>query len=86
MRCVRKTYGYGKNNLCPCEAPRAFPHFSLALSPAADVKVISLKNNLAQVEVPEDQLALAIGAGGENVRLAGILTDTDIKVGAAKKN
>ena len=55
-----------------------------ALSPAADVKVISLKNNLAQVEVPEDQLALAIGAGGENVRLAGILTDTDIKVGAAK--
>jgi len=39
---------------------------------------------LAQVEVPEDQLALAIGAGGENVRLAGILTDTDIKVSAAK--
>jgi len=57
-----------------------------ALSPASDVKVVSLKNNLAQVEVPEDQLALAIGAGGENVRLAGILTDTDIKVGAAKKN
>lgn len=56
-----------------------------ALSPASDVKVVSLKNNLAQVEVPEDQLALAIGAGGENVRLAGILTDTDIKVGAAKK-
>jgi N utilization substance protein A len=56
-----------------------------ALSPASDVKIISLKNNLAQVEVPEDQLALAIGAGGENVRLAGILTETDIKVGAAKK-
>ncbi|MFA6007568.1 MAG: transcription termination factor NusA [Candidatus Shapirobacteria bacterium] len=56
-----------------------------ALSPASDVKVISLKNNLAQVEVPEEQLALAIGAGGENVRLAGILTETDIKVGAAKK-
>lgn len=56
-----------------------------ALSPASGVKVISLKNNLALVEVPEDQLALAIGAGGENVRLAGILTDADIKVGAAKK-
>lgn len=56
-----------------------------ALSPASDVKIISLKNNLAQVEVPEDQLALAIGAGGENVRLAGILTQTDIKVGATKK-
>ena len=56
-----------------------------ALSPASGVKVISLKNNLALVEVPEDQLALAIGAGGENVRLAGILTDADIKVGGAKK-
>lgn len=56
-----------------------------ALSPASDVKVISLKNNLAQVEVPEDQLALAIGSGGENVRLAGMLTDTDIKVSSPKK-
>ncbi len=56
-----------------------------ALSPASDVKVISIKNNLAMVEVPEDQLALAIGSGGENVRLAGILTDTDIKVSAVKK-
>lgn len=56
-----------------------------ALSPASDVKVISLKGNLATVEVPEDQLALAIGSGGENVRLAGMLTDTDIKVSAAKK-
>jgi N utilization substance protein A len=57
-----------------------------ALSPASEVKVISLKGNLAVVEVPEDQLALAIGSGGENVRLAGLLTDTDIKVGAAKKS
>jgi len=57
-----------------------------ALSPATGVEVISLKNNLAQVEVPEDQLALAIGSGGENVRLAGIITDTDIKVSAAKKS
>ena len=55
-----------------------------ALSPASDVKVISLKGNLAVVEVPEEQLALAIGSGGENVRLAGMLTDTDIKVGASK--
>jgi len=55
-----------------------------ALSPASEVKVISLKGNLAVVEVPEEQLALAIGSGGENVRLAGMLTDTDIKVGAAK--
>ncbi len=56
-----------------------------ALSPAQGVNVTSLKDTLALVEVPEDQLALAIGAGGENVRLAGILTDTDIKVSAAKQ-
>ena len=55
-----------------------------ALSPASEVKVISVKGNLAVVEVPEEQLALAIGSGGENVRLAGMLTDTDIKVSAIK--
>ena len=65
-------------------AKNQFQFIVNALSPATNVKVISIKNNLAQVEVPEDQLALAIGAGGENVRLAGILTDTDIKVSAAK--
>ncbi len=55
-----------------------------ALSPAENAKIIVLKDNFAQVEVPEDQLALAIGAGGENVRLAGILTDLEIKVQASK--
>jgi len=55
-----------------------------ALSPAENVKVISIKDGLAVVEVPEDQLALAIGAGGENVRLAGILCDLEIKVQGAK--
>ncbi len=51
-----------------------------ALSPAQNAKVVSVTNGVAVVVVPEDQLALAIGAGGENVRLAGILTNTDIKV------
>jgi len=55
-----------------------------ALSPAEKATVITLKDNFAVVEVPEDQLALAIGAGGENVRLAGILTDLEIKVQATK--
>ena len=55
-----------------------------ALSPAEGVKVISIKEKLAVVEVPESQLALAIGSGGENVRLAGILCDLDIKVQGAK--
>lgn len=55
-----------------------------ALSPAENIKVVSIKEGLAQVEVPEDQLALAIGAGGENVRLAGLLCNIEIKVQAAK--
>jgi N utilization substance protein A len=55
-----------------------------ALSPAEGVKVVSIKDKLALVEVPENQLALAIGSGGENVRLAGILCDLDIKVQASK--
>lgn len=57
---------------------------SNALSPAENVHVVNVANGLAQVEVPEDQLALAIGAGGENVRLAGILVGLEIKVQAAK--
>jgi len=55
-----------------------------ALSPAEEVKVISIKDKLAVVEVPENQLALAIGSGGENVKLAGIICDLEIKVQAAK--
>lgn len=56
-----------------------------ALSPAENVKVIAVKDNYAQVEVPESELALAIGSGGENVRLAGLLTGVEIKVGSAGK-
>ena len=51
-----------------------------ALSPAEDVKVISIDKNLATVTVPENQLALAIGGGGENVRLAGQLVGLEIKI------
>ncbi len=55
-----------------------------ALSPAQNVKVLSITNGLAVVEVPESDLALAIGSGGENVRLAGLLTELEIKVQGAK--
>lgn len=51
-----------------------------SLSPAQNVKVESIKNGVAMVSVPENQLALAIGGGGENVRLAGLLTDLEIKI------
>ena len=51
-----------------------------ALSPAQNVTIVSIKDGIAIVSVPEDQLALAIGAGGENVKLAGYLTGVEIKV------
>lgn len=51
-----------------------------ALSPAQNVKVVEVKNNYANVIVPESQLALAIGGGGENVRLAGQLVGLEIKL------
>jgi N utilization substance protein A len=51
-----------------------------ALSPAQDIKVVSIDRNMATVSVPENQLALAIGGGGENVRLAGQLVGLEIKI------
>ena len=51
-----------------------------ALSPAQNIKVVSIKDGIATVTVPEDQLALAIGGGGENVHLAGQLVDLEIKI------
>jgi len=57
-----------------------------ALSPAENVSVISVEDDLAVVSVPEDQLALAIGSGGENVRLAGILLDREIKINSQQSD
>jgi len=52
-----------------------------ALSPAkiSNIK-LDKKRNRAIVEVPEDQLSLAIGRRGQNVRLASILTGWEIDV------
>lgn len=50
----------------------------------APVEIISLKidekNKTAVVKVPEDQLSLAIGKDGQNVRLAGKLTGYKIEI------
>lgn len=54
-----------------------------ALSPAKDAQVISVDSGKAVVSLPEDQLALAIGGGGDNIRLAGQLVGLDIDVVAA---
>lgn len=57
-----------------------------ALSPAEGVKVeINEKKKEAVVSIPDDQLSLAIGKGGQNVRLAAKLTGYKIDIKGAKK-
>jgi N utilization substance protein A len=51
-----------------------------ALSPAKVTSVEALPRREARVYVPEDQLSLAIGKGGQNVRLAAKLTGWKIDV------
>lgn len=67
------------------EDPKKF--IGNALSPAKVnyAEVIDPKNKEAKVEVPEDQLSLAIGRDGQNVGLAARLTGWKIDVRAPKK-
>lgn len=60
------------------EDPAAF--IASALSPAKSRSVDTLPRREARVLVPEDQLSLAIGRGGQNVRLAAKLTGWKIDV------
>ena len=56
-----------------------------AMSPAKVSSVEILPRREAQVFVPEDQLSLAIGKGGQNVRLAARLTGWKIDVRSASR-
>jgi len=51
-----------------------------SLSPAKVLEVKIMPKNKAQAIVPEDQLSLAIGKNGQNVRLAAKLTGWKIDV------
>lgn len=52
-----------------------------ALSPAENLEIkVNEKKKTAEVTVPDDQLSLAIGRGGQNVRLAAKLTDYKIDI------
>lgn len=56
-----------------------------ALSPAKIFKItLRKKDKKAIVEVPDDQLSLAIGRSGQNVRLASVLTGWEIDITAKK--
>lgn len=55
-----------------------------ALSPTKVKKVtVDTKDNRAKVLVPEDQLSVAIGKGGQNVRLASKLTGIELDIESA---
>lgn len=57
-----------------------------ALSPAEGVKVeVNEKEKTTVVAAPDDQLSLAIGKGGQNVRLAAKLTGFKIDIKGAEK-
>jgi len=63
--------------------PKKFISASLSPAKVLDVKIDGKKNQ-AEVTVPEDQLSLAIGIKGQNVRLAAKLTSWKIDIMAQK--
>ncbi len=66
------------------DSPEKF--ITAALSPAEGVKVkINENKKEAEVSIPDDQLSLAIGKEGQNVRLAARLTGYRIDIKGAKK-
>ena len=61
------------------DEPKRF--LASSLSPAKDVEVsLDEENKVATVKVPDGQLSLAIGKGGQNVRLAAKLTGWKIDI------
>lgn len=55
-----------------------------ALSPAKEIQVkLNEEDKIATITVPQDQLSLAIGKGGQNVRLAAKLTGWKIDIEGA---
>lgn len=67
------------------ESPEVF--IASALSPTKVSKVtIDSEGKRAKVVVPEDQLSVAIGKGGQNVRLASKLTGIELDIEAVKSD
>ncbi len=65
------------------ENPEVFIASALSPTKVNSVKV-SKEEKRAKVSVPEDQLSIAIGKGGQNVRLASKLTEYEIDISAEK--
>lgn len=85
VQAVTKELGEEKIDIIPYSSdPSRF--IAASLSPAKVVKVdLKEKTKRAIVEVPDDQLSLAIGKEGQNVRLAAKLTGWKIDLKGAGK-
>lgn len=62
------------------EDPEVLISNSLKPAKIARIKIVDLKDKRAEITVPDDQLSLAIGKGGQNVRLAAKLTGWKIDI------
>ncbi len=60
-------------------------YIAASLSPADVINVVMLEGKSCQVEVPDDQLSLAIGKEGQNARLAAKLTGYKIDIKATSQ-
>lgn len=83
VQAVTHELGEEKVDIIPYSADES-TFVASALSPAKVLKVkLKPKSRTAEVEVPEDQLSLAIGKEGQNVRLAAKLTGWRIDIKGA---
>lgn len=83
VQAVTRELGEEKVDIIPYSADEA-TFVASSLSPAKVLGVkLKKKSQTAQVEVPEDQLSLAIGKDGQNVRLAAKLTGWRIDIKGA---
>ncbi|OGC71615.1 transcription termination factor NusA [candidate division WWE3 bacterium RIFCSPLOWO2_02_FULL_53_10] len=83
VQAVTHELGEEKVDIIPFSADDA-TFVASALSPAKVIEVkLKPKSRTAEVEVPEDQLSLAIGKEGQNVRLAAKLTGWRIDIKGA---
>lgn len=80
VQAVINELGEEKIDIIPFSAdPTRF--IMAALSPAKDITVeLNEEEKTAKVKLPDDQLSLAIGKGGQNVRLAAKLTGWRIDI------
>ena len=81
IRSIMNEVAGERIDLIPCadEAETALAN-SLAPAKVSSVRIIDAENHVAEILVAEEQLALAIGKEGQNVRLAQKLTGWTLEV------